>query len=150
MKINKQRRKLLMMGGWLSSGWLLSGCGGGGAQQSTSVPSPVVAFPDLVSHPESQVVTDGEVANFSVVATGDSLIYQWQQNGVNILGASGVSYTTPPVTSADNGMIFSVVVTNAAGSVISNAALLVVVGPAVSADSLVTTVDSMLITVDEA
>ncbi|MDL5502887.1 MAG: carbohydrate binding domain-containing protein, partial [Candidatus Methanoperedens sp.] len=52
--------------------------------------------------------------------------YQWQKNGVNIPGATGASYTTPPATILDNGSVFRVNVTNSAGSVMSNGAVLTV------------------------
>ena len=54
------------------------------------------------------------------------MIYQWLKNGVNIAGATKASYTTPPTTQADNGALFSVVVTNRIGSVTSNDATLTV------------------------
>jgi beta-galactosidase len=48
------------------------------------------------------------------------------KNGVNITGATKASYTTPPTTAADNGSLFAVIVSNAAGSVTSNNAILTV------------------------
>jgi len=54
------------------------------------------------------------------------LIYQWRKNGVNIAGATKASYTTPPTTPADNGALFSVVVTNRIGSATSSDATLTV------------------------
>ena len=55
--------------------------------------------------------------------------YQWRKNGVNIAGATSASYTTPATTAADNGSLFSVVVSNSAGSVTSNNATLTVKTP---------------------
>ena len=46
--------------------------------------------------------------------------YQWRKNGVKITGATKSSYITPPTTAADNGSLFSVVVSNSIGSVTSN------------------------------
>src|SRR5207244_947678 len=72
----------------------------------------------------------GETARFSVTATGTApLSYQWRKNGVNITGATSASYTTPPTTAADNGSLFSVVVSNIGGSVTSNNATLTVRTP---------------------
>jgi beta-galactosidase len=48
------------------------------------------------------------------------------KNGVNIVGATKASYTTPSTVPADNGSLFSVKVSNAAGSATSNNALLTV------------------------
>jgi hypothetical protein len=50
----------------------------------------------------------GRAATFTVGATainGDAaqIGYQWQQDGVNIEGATNASYTTAPVTAADDG-----------------------------------------------
>ena len=71
---------------------------------------------------------------FSVTATGTGpLSYQWQRNGTSISGATGASYTTPPVTNADNGAQFKVIVSNSLGSVTSNAATLTI-GAASSSD----------------
>src|SRR6266550_1775480 len=66
-------------------------------------------------------------ATLSVVATGTApLSYRWMKGGTTILGATSSSYTTPPTTSSDNGSQFTVVVSNIAGSVPSNAATLTV------------------------
>src|SRR5207245_1341094 len=54
------------------------------------------------------------------------LSYQWRKNGTAISGATSASYTTPATTTADNGAQFTVVVSNSAGSVTSNAATLTV------------------------
>jgi outer membrane protein assembly factor BamB len=120
---------------------ILSGCGGGGSSSSSTpptTPTPSVTAPSIMTHPASKVVTAGGTATFSVTATGDSLSYQWQKNTAAISGATSASYTTPPVTMADNGSTFQVVVSNSAGSVTSNAATLTVNAatppPATSAD----------------
>ena len=84
------------------------------------------ALPTIITHPADQNVIAGQTATFSVVATGTFLSYQWQKNGTNIPGATGVSYTTPPTALSDNGSIFRVIVSNSAGSVTSNPATLTV------------------------
>ena len=80
------------------------------------------------SQPQAATVADGGAASFSVTATGTApIVYQWRRNGVNIAGATGATYVTPPVVLADdNGAQFSVVVSNPAGSVTSAAAGLVI------------------------
>ena len=45
---------------------------------------------------------------------------------IDISGATGSVYVTPPVTTADNGSLFSVAATNVAGSVTSDNATLTV------------------------
>ena len=88
-------------------------------------PAPVV--PTITTQPASLTVTAGQTATFTVVAGGTApLSYQWQKNGVAILGATSPSYTTPTTTTSDSGSTFSVVVTNTAGTVTSAAATLTV------------------------
>jgi hypothetical protein len=45
---------------------------------------------------------------------------------VDIIGATKASYTTPPTIPDDNGALFAVTVSNLAGSVTSNNAILTV------------------------
>ena len=83
--------------------------------------------PTISTQPANQTVAVGQMATFSVVATGTApLSYQWQKNGTAISGATSASYTTPATTSADNGATFVVVVSNVAGNVTSTAAKLTV------------------------
>src|SRR5204862_498908 len=83
--------------------------------------------PTITTQPASQTVTAGQTATFTVTATGTApLSYQWQKNGTAIGGATAASYTTPATTASDNGAQFTVVVSNAVGSVTSNAAALTV------------------------
>ena len=81
--------------------------------------------PTISVQPASQSVAAGQMATFSVVASGTPPpTFQWQKNGSNISGATSSSYTTPTTTMADDGEKFTVVVTNAAGSITSNPATL--------------------------
>src|SRR6266480_3040768 len=109
-------------------GLTLSGCGGSDASPSSQSPAgsnPVA--PAITTQPASQTVSAGQTATFTVTATGTvPLSYQWQRNGTAIGGATAASYTTPATTASDNGDQFTVVVSNAAGSVTSNAAALTV------------------------
>jgi len=83
--------------------------------------------PSITTQPASQVVTVGQTATFAVVAGGTTpLTYQWRKNGTAISGATSSSYTTAATTSSDNGAQFTVVVSNVAGNVTSNAATLTV------------------------
>jgi hypothetical protein len=86
--------------------------------------------PTITAQPQAATVTAGQTATFSITATGSApLAYQWRRNGTAIAGATAASYTTPVTTSADNGAAFTVVVSNAAGSVSSAAAVLTVNAP---------------------
>jgi Immunoglobulin domain len=97
------------------------------SNNATLTVNPALIPPLITTQPADQTVAVAETAMFSVTATGTgTLRYQWMKNGVNISGATGRSYTTPPTTMADNGARFAVVVSNAAGSVTSNNATLTV------------------------
>src|SRR5205814_34594 len=96
-----------------------------------------------------QTVTTGQTATFTVVAAGTApLSYQWRKSGTAISGATAPTYTTPATTSADNGSQFTVVVSNTAGSVTSNAATLTVSAAAV-APSITTQPASQTVTVGQ-
>jgi Immunoglobulin domain len=95
----------------------LAGCGVG-----TSGTAPTIA-----TQPANQTVTAGQTAIFSVTAAGTApLAYQWQKGTTAITGATSASYTTPATTTSDSGTTFSVVVSNSAGKMTSNAATLTV------------------------
>ena len=84
--------------------------------------------PSVTQHPANRTVSVGQSATFSVAASGTApLAYQWQRGGVDIAGANSSSYTTPPVSAADNGARFRCVVSNSFGSATSNEAVLTVV-----------------------
>ena len=93
--------------------------GGGGAID------PPLTAPTISAPAENQSVVKGEAATFKVIATGSALTYQWKKNGTDISDATSSSYTTPPTSIADNNTVFSVKVSNSAGSVSSNATLTV-------------------------
>jgi hypothetical protein len=81
--------------------------------------------PAITTQPADRTVRAGQTARFNVVASGTPpLAYQWRKNGTDISGATAATYTTPPVTADDDGAHFSVVVSNSAGSVTSDDALL--------------------------
>ena len=89
--------------------------------------------PTVTTQPQNLSVLPGSSASFWVSATGTSpLTYQWKKNGSDIPGATTSSYSTPPTSNADSGALYSVVVTNSAGSATSNAASLIVTAAAVA------------------
>jgi len=99
----------------------------GGSVTSNNATLTVRTPPTITTQPADKTVRAGQRAKFSVTATGTPpLLYQWTKNGVNITGATKASYTTPPTTAGDNGALFAVTVSNLAGSVISNNAILTV------------------------
>jgi pectate lyase/pectin methylesterase-like acyl-CoA thioesterase len=96
----------------------------------------VITPPSIVTPPASQTVNAGATATFTVVASGTQpLTYQWRKNGANIPSATTDTLTFNNVQAAD-AAAYSVVVSNAAGSVTSPAATLTVVDPALTVTAL--------------
>ena len=92
----------------------------------------VAGTPQITSQPRSESATVGFTARFSVTATGTPApTYQWQLNGTAIAGATGATLTVSPVKDSDAGT-YTVVVTNAVGSVTSSPATLTVIPATVS------------------
>ena len=71
----------------------------------------------ISTNPASVTVAAGQVANFSVAATGGTAPYkyQWLRNGASIAGATAASYSLTAQT-ADNGAGFSARVTDSAAT----------------------------------
>ena len=86
----------------------------------------------IITQPTDKSVIEGETATFTVNATGsEPLSYQWQQNmngsgWTDITGETNDTYTTGKTTMDMNGTQYRCVVSNSAGSVISDAATLTV------------------------
>ncbi len=90
-----------------------------------NVSSAAAVAPSVTTQPVSADVTVGQTAVFSVSVAGTAPFnYQWQKNGIAVSGATSSIYTTPPTTAADNRALFTVIVSNRAGSVTSSAATL--------------------------
>lgn len=84
-------------------------------------------LPFITQQPADTTVRAGTIAKFRVKAGGTNpLAYQWKKNGTNIPDATSDSYKTPPTTTEDNGAVFTVLVSDRAGSVLSNGAMLTV------------------------
>ena len=92
------------------------------------------AAPAIVTQPAGQDVVAGSRVTLSVAATADpGPAYQWRKDGADIDGATGASFTIAKARADDAGS-YTVVITNPAGSVTSNAASLdVTVPPFISA-----------------
>jgi ELWxxDGT repeat protein len=86
----------------------------------------VIGAPTLSAQPLNTTAFVGASATFSVTASGDALRYLWLRDGLPIGGAVAASYTTPPLTLADQGAVYSVIVYNGAGVAVSTRAVLTV------------------------
>jgi len=87
------------------------------------------AGPTIFLQPQTLYVSVGSTASFAVAAGGSlPLSYQWRLNSSPITGATGSSFTKTNVQNGDFGT-YSVVITNAVGSVTSSNALLVLSMP---------------------
>jgi hypothetical protein len=86
----------------------------------------------ITTQPQSQTVTVGQNAFFSVVATGTApLSYQWSLYGTALSAATTAALTLTNVQATDAGS-YTVVVTNAGGSITSSRASLTVTNPAIT------------------
>jgi hypothetical protein len=98
------------------------------ASASLTVTSPV-SPPVILTQPAAATVAAGSPALLSATASGTApLAYQWQRDGQPIAGATAAGYTLPGPVAGDTCARFRVVVTNTAGSVTSNDAVLTVAG----------------------
>ena len=80
--------------------------------------------PVILAGPQSQTLSAGSTATFTVTAGGTApLAYQWLLAGAPITGASGTTYALSNAQTNNSGS-YSVVVTNVAGSVTSSVAML--------------------------
>jgi hypothetical protein len=91
---------------------------------------PALQSPAILTQPQSQFIQLGSNVTFSVSAAGDQpLLFQWQKNGIHltdagyIQGSSNTTLTVGNLSASDAGM-YSVIVSNAYGSVASLAAFL--------------------------
>ena len=85
------------------------------------------AAPTITTQPQpaNQTVAVGSNVTFSVGASGNALTYQWRKNAVAIAGATQPTLQLTGVQTGDSGA-YDVVVSNAGGSVTSNAVALTV------------------------
>src|SRR5438046_3014927 len=90
---------------------------------ATLTVSAAAVAPSITAQPASQTVTAGQMATFTVVATGTApLSYQWRKSGTAISGERARTHIKPATTPAENGAQFTEEVSNTAGRVTSNGA----------------------------
>ena len=97
-----------------------------GSVTSSIVTLTVAAPPVITSQPQSLTVTNGHAVSFVVAADGwPSLAYQWFFNGTNLNMATNTMLSLQNAFPANAGA-YTVVVTDAYGSITSNPAMLTV------------------------
>jgi hypothetical protein len=99
-----------------------------GSGSVTSAPAALTLRlpPSIIAQPQMFVADPGGTATFSVTAVGlTPFVYQWRFNNAPIPGATNGSYTLANVQFSNAG-VYSVVVTNALGSVPSQDAELMI------------------------
>ncbi len=91
--------------------------------------------PTITDDPDPLTICEGQMASFSVVATGDAaLSFQWRKDSVEINGATADTFNIASVDANDAGA-YDCVVTNACGSATSAmAALTIDLAPAITQD----------------
>jgi trimeric autotransporter adhesin len=100
-----------------------NGCG---TVTSVAVTITVQTAPSITTQPTNQTACTGSSVNFSVVANGANLTYQWRKAGVNIAGATSVTYTIASVVAGDAGNYDVVISGSCTPSVTSNAVSLTI------------------------
>jgi uncharacterized repeat protein (TIGR03803 family) len=135
---------LTNVGGGQAGNYSVEVVNGYGSVTSSNATLTVVNLPPTITmQPASRTNNAGTTATFSVVASSLSpLGFQWQKSDTNLANGgniSGATNSTLTITSVSDGdaAIYSVVVTNLAGSVISsNAVLTVIDQPSITAQPL--------------
>lgn len=125
------------MTGMLLRAWIgalvvvcIAACGGGGdgGNSGGTQPAPVPVV--ITAQPSSVTTVAGTSALFSVAATGDGLVYQWERSinagaaWADVMGATTASYSVLAVDSSLDGNQFRVRVSGTANTVTSSAVTL--------------------------
>lgn len=110
---------------------LVAACGGGADAPPPAQGAPAAVAPVITQQPADISVVGGQPASFTVAASGTApLAYQWQRNGVDIVGATAAAYSIAQAATSDTGAIFRAVVSNVAGAATSGNATLTVTAAA--------------------
>lgn len=105
--------------GTVMNGRVLTTTGALGTSAITAIMPPGcggTSAPVISSEPVTQVVCLGNVATFSVTATGTNLLFQWRRGSVNLVNAGNISgvntpvLTINPVGPADAGTDYNVII----------------------------------------
>jgi hypothetical protein len=95
--------------------------------RTTGVPAPIMAIPPgITQHPASQSVLTRSRVTLSFIATGTGpLTNQWRRNGAPLSGETNPTLAFNSITLGDSGN-YDVIVSNSAGSVTSQVAIVTV------------------------
>jgi arylsulfatase A-like enzyme len=124
-----------------SIGWSISAAESGAPAVLTlsTAGGPTNLPPQIVVQPQSVSVVPGATANLNVKATGSGTLgYRWRQNGSplndggRLVGATSNAFSISAVTTNDAGA-YTVLVTNAFGSITSSVATVSVLTPSTNA-----------------
>ena len=89
---------------------------------------------NITQQPANTTVLPGQTATFQVAATlvgvTGTINYQWQSNGVSIVGATSATYTTPPLTASADGAVYHCNLSVGALQLVSADAVVGVITPA--------------------
>ncbi|MEQ9412618.1 MAG: FG-GAP-like repeat-containing protein, partial [Cyclobacteriaceae bacterium] len=94
-------------------------CESGRVEVEAIITNPIA----ITMQPESKSANIGDDLTFSVTATGDNASYQWQKDGVDLVGKTATSLTISNVTEGDEGS-YTCAIFNACNSVTSNSVAL--------------------------
>ena len=94
----------------------------------------VYPAPQITVQPVGRRINRGQSTSLSVTASGQGLSYQWMRGNLSVQGATERTLAFPGAQGTDSG-VYSVVVSNGAGSVRSEAVELTVVVPPVMTQS---------------
>ena len=115
------------------------------ATLTVTTSTPAVIAPSIVAQPVALAVNAGQSASFAVGVSGTGpLAFQWRRDGVNIAGATTAVLSFGSV-SLPNAGAYSVVISNAAGAIVSNNVTLDVTLVNVSAEPTITSQPTTLI-----
>jgi autotransporter-associated beta strand protein len=116
-----------------------------GTASSSSATLAVDTLPVITIPPSNATIIQGGTTNFTIVASGPHLSYQWQTNGVSIvddanyIGSTASILTITNAIKADEGS-YHCIVSNAAGSV-TNTDVLLIIDPAITAQPASVTIE---------
>jgi len=100
----------------------------GFSQMSTAATLSVIKQPTITTGPVGANLTIGDPLTLSIAGT-DVRVIQWLKNNTPIANATGLTYSIPSVKVSDAG-VYSVLITNLCGAIVSGYAVVKVTDPA--------------------